>query len=160
VPVPPIPPTAIEWSVVVSGDTPADLIADFRKVEMRMRDWRPAWDLMHREYAAYEEQVFASEGSAHPGGRWKPLSPRYAEWKELHYPGRTILTRTGRLRREAQAMGVREPLRAQMGPGNRVEYAAPAGAIRPYIEPSPMVVIRLQEIAKGWLAEAVERATQ
>lgn len=37
---------------------------------------------------------FDSEG----GGNWDPLSPRYAAWKQRHFPGRRIMVRTGALR--------------------------------------------------------------
>jgi hypothetical protein len=40
---------------------------------------------------------FATEG-AQSGSRWAPLSPKYAAWKQQHYPGRGILLREGALK--------------------------------------------------------------
>jgi phage gpG-like protein len=40
---------------------------------------------------------FATQGSG-PTGPWKPLSSKYQAWKEVHYPGRPILVRSGKLR--------------------------------------------------------------
>ena len=41
-------------------------------------------------------QQFESEGERGSGG-WVPLSPAYAAWKAIHYPGQPMLQRTGRL---------------------------------------------------------------
>jgi len=44
-------------------------------------------------YKVQERTIFSSEG---PG--WKALSPRYRKWKSKKFPGRKILTLTGRMR--------------------------------------------------------------
>src|SRR5262249_32662130 len=41
------------------------------------------------------------EGEYALGHTWTPLSPKYAAWKAIHFPGRPILQRTGALRRAA-----------------------------------------------------------
>lgn len=61
-------------------------------------DARPAWEAMADRFAKAEARQFRSEGSYGSGG-WAPLSPRYAAWKQRHYPGRRILERTGDLKR-------------------------------------------------------------
>lgn len=43
-------------------------------------------------------EQFASEGAHGLGGRWQPLNPDYAAWKDEHYPGRPMLVRTGAMR--------------------------------------------------------------
>jgi hypothetical protein len=45
------------------------------------------------DFYATERAWFDSEG----GGRWRPLSPRYAAWKKQTYPGKKILQRRGRM---------------------------------------------------------------
>src|SRR3954471_23324396 len=59
-------------------------------------DARPAWEALATRFARVEARQFASEGAYGSGG-WAPLSERYAEWKERHYPGKPILERSGTL---------------------------------------------------------------
>jgi phage gpG-like protein len=42
-------------------------------------------------------EQFATEGAHGLGEKWHPLEPGYEAWKEQHYPGRSILVRTGEL---------------------------------------------------------------
>lgn len=42
-------------------------------------------------------EQFASEG-AWSGHSWAPLSDKYSQWKEQHYPGMPLLVATGRMR--------------------------------------------------------------
>ena len=49
-------------------------------------------------FEAAAEGQFEAEGAGPRAGAWAPLSRRYAEWKEEHFPGKGILERTGRLR--------------------------------------------------------------
>lgn len=64
------------------------------------------------------EAAFASSGSS-SGGRWAPLSSRYAMWKAKRYPGQPILVATGALR--ASMGNVREvsPRRLVWGTDDR-----------------------------------------
>jgi hypothetical protein len=54
---------------------------------------------------------FATQGGyaydwPHPGaGPWRPLTDRYRQWKEQHYPGRPILVASGTMRRAVLAGG-------------------------------------------------------
>lgn len=77
------------------GDTQVERTID-RTLD-RTDDATPAWDAIADSLARAERRQFDSEGGYASGG-WAPLSPRYAAWKERHYPGRPILVRTGRLR--------------------------------------------------------------
>lgn len=43
---------------------------------------------------AATKRQFAAEGQGPDAGNWKPLSARYAEWKEANFPGMPILQRT------------------------------------------------------------------
>lgn len=61
-------------------------------------DATPAWEVIATSFARAERRQFRSEGGYASGG-WAPLSPRYAAWKAVHYPGKPILERTGTLKK-------------------------------------------------------------
>lgn len=69
-------------------------------------DLSPFWrDVVAPAYFADIQDRFALEGQGRTRGglfargrQWAPLSPAYRIWKEKHFPGRTILERTGRLK--------------------------------------------------------------
>lgn len=70
-----------------------------------VKDLRPFWkDVFAPKYFAQVQDGFTLQGQRRSsdgrfaGGRWAPLSPAYAEWKKRHFPGATILVRTGALR--------------------------------------------------------------
>jgi len=42
------------------------------------------------------KRVIESEGGRSAHGKWRRLSPKYREWKEKKYPGKTIMRRTDR----------------------------------------------------------------
>jgi phage gpG-like protein len=65
-------------------------------VELGAADARPAWEVIADDFLASEARQFASQG-AYASGGWPPLSPKYAKWKALHYPGKPILRRTDEL---------------------------------------------------------------
>lgn len=60
-------------------------------------DWRPIWPVFADTFYAYLRGQFKSEGSEGLGAKWASLSESYAAWKAVHYPGKPILQRTGRL---------------------------------------------------------------
>jgi phage gpG-like protein len=60
----------------------------------QLTDWRPVWDDVAKEFWQVQEKHFDTQGH----GAWAPLSPRYAAWKAMNYPGRDILVREGTLR--------------------------------------------------------------
>ena len=51
-----------------------------------------------------EKQQFSSEGSS-GGAKWQALSPRYAAWKKRKYPGRKIMSLTGKTRKSLTTKG-------------------------------------------------------
>lgn len=65
----------------------------------RVQDLRPAFEAIVRDWQESRVEVFAGEGEADGQAAWAPLSAKYQRWKERHYPGRFILTRTGALQR-------------------------------------------------------------
>lgn len=63
-----------------------------------VQDFRPFWNGAFKALWFEERRRdFALEGQA-TGPAWAALSPKYAEWKHRHFPGRPILTRSGQLR--------------------------------------------------------------
>lgn len=100
-------------------------------------DLRPFWqDEFGPWYFGQVQDLFALEGQTRgSGGRfgtgqWKPLSPWYARWKAQHYPGTTILVRTGALRNsvswpwvQSGAWGIWDPQPTHVTYGTKVPYA-------------------------------------
>ena len=67
-----------------------------RTLNGRSQELYPVWDKVLDILYEAERQLFAKEGRTSEEGKWKKLSPRYAAWKNKHYPGMPILTLTGR----------------------------------------------------------------
>lgn len=61
-----------------------------------LTDYRPIWPIIEDDFYAQEKAQFETEGKE-GGEAWQQLAPEYAGWKELHYPGKPILQRTGDL---------------------------------------------------------------
>lgn len=59
-------------------------------------DYRPIWPVIADEWYAQVKDQFKSEG-AEGGEKWPELTAEYAGWKEVHFPGKPILQRTGDL---------------------------------------------------------------
>jgi len=77
------------------GDTQID--RTLLRMSMDVADARPAWEVLAGKFARAERKQFSSEGGYASGG-WAPLSPKYAAWKQRHFPGKPILERTGALK--------------------------------------------------------------
>jgi hypothetical protein len=67
-----------------------------------MLDLRSFWPLVIPIFIGWMREQFETEGDFF-GDPWAPLSPRYAAWKEQHYPGKGILIAEGDLRRAASS---------------------------------------------------------
>jgi phage gpG-like protein len=89
-------------------------------------DYRPVWPVIEDEFYGQVRRQCATEG-AEGGEHWKPLSAAYGEWKEVHYPGKPILQRTGDLFKsltsssDANAVCIEE--RKKLTLGSRVSYS-------------------------------------
>jgi len=71
-----------------------------RRIQGRIKavsDWSPAFRKIAYDFKEGEERQFAAQGAFGGNPAWAPLSVKYAIWKEAHFPGAKILTRTGRL---------------------------------------------------------------
>lgn len=82
----------------------------------RLSDWRPLWERVSPVVYARLAEWFDSQGR----GEWAPLSPRYARWKEAHFPGRPTLVLTGALRRSVLNSGA--PNNIERFFGDRAEW--------------------------------------
>lgn len=85
------------WRVDVDAD---DAQRRLDRIALGLTDLRSFWPLVTRLYISWLGRQFETEG-AFAGRPWAPLSPGYASWKSINYPGKTILSRTGALRRAA-----------------------------------------------------------
>lgn len=65
-----------------------------------MSDLRGFWPLVVPLFIQWMKRQFDTEG-AYASGGWAQLTPEYAAWKALHYPGKGILQATGQLRQAA-----------------------------------------------------------
>ncbi len=91
-----------------------------------LADYRTIYEAWADDFRQTQEQVFASEGAFEGRARWQQLSPRYKVWKDLHYPGQPILTRTGELRgsltQEGHGQHIFDYDEQQMQIGSSVDY--------------------------------------
>ena len=72
------------------------LYRTLRELRERADDVSPAWQKWGDEIVLEEAQQFALLGVRF-GSAWAALSPKYARWKALHYPGKPIMRLTDRL---------------------------------------------------------------
>ena len=89
----------------------------------KIKDLRPAWELIRDDFAARERRWLDSEGER----TFAKLSDAYGRWKARNYPGRPILRLTGLLRRSLTQPGDPEflyvPERLRVTLGTTVPYA-------------------------------------
>lgn len=104
------------------------LLASFVKVQAGVVDLRQlgTWDLVGTEFRRIEKEMFDSEGSLSGGGKWAPLSPKYAIQKQRKYGSLPILQASGRLYRAmtgSSADSVFEKQPSEMAIGTSLKYA-------------------------------------
>lgn len=63
----------------------------FNRIEEHISDFRNIWPAVAQEFYAIEVQQFQSQGAHGASGRWAPLSPAYAKYKAVAFPGQPIL---------------------------------------------------------------------
>lgn len=68
----------------------------FERFTQDIKDLRPAFENMVRDFRQIERMQFESAGGRATG--WQPLSPRYAAYKARRYPGQPLMVATGDLR--------------------------------------------------------------
>lgn len=69
----------------------------FNRVEEHISDFRSIWPDVATEIYAINTEQFESEGSAGASGRWAALSPAYARFKAIAFPGQPILQAEGHM---------------------------------------------------------------
>lgn len=73
----------------------------FSRFADSISDWKPAFEAILKDFKKGQVEQFVSQGSYGTAGGWRPLSPRYAAWKEAHRPGMPILVFSGLLKEAA-----------------------------------------------------------
>ncbi|AMM44474.1 hypothetical protein BARRETLEMON_12 [Arthrobacter phage BarretLemon] len=69
------------------------------RFDQNIGDAEPAFRAMAEfQTTVVNARQFKQQGTPETGGRWAPLSPPYARWKEKRRPGRPILVFDGDLR--------------------------------------------------------------
>ena len=66
----------------------------FNRIDQHVSDLRSVWPDVAAEFYAIEHSAFESEGGTTSAGRWAPLSPAYAKFKAIAFPGQPILRAT------------------------------------------------------------------
>lgn len=82
----------------------------------------PVWPAIRDEFYKIEKKRFNTSNK----GRWKPLSPKYAAWKDKNYPGKPIMVRTGDLMRSLSSMTadtIYNPSKREVDLGTSKKYA-------------------------------------
>lgn len=69
----------------------------FNRIEEYISDFRPIWPGVATEIYAITAEQFESEGSAGASGKWAALSPAYARFKAVAFPGQPILQAEGHM---------------------------------------------------------------
>ena len=75
------------------------------KISKTISDFTSAWKKIGEDFRETEDKVFKGQGSYGSRSGWKPLTPRYQEWKSLHYPGKPILQLSGDLKTSLTSKG-------------------------------------------------------
>lgn len=103
----------VSLNVTVLGEEQVNARID--RFVNQVKDWRIVWEDVEDEFWNIEKDQFDTQGH----GGWEPLSPRYAAWKAVHYPGQPLLVLSGELR-SAVTGGAgrfvrREPMQMALG---------------------------------------------
>ncbi len=66
----------------------------FNRIEEYISDFRGIWPNVAKEFYTIEHEQFATEGAHGASGKWAALSPVYAKFKAVTFPGMPILRAT------------------------------------------------------------------
>lgn len=132
-------------------------------------DFTPIWPVIEDEFYAEEKAQFRSEG-AEGGDPWQELSPAYAAWKEVHFPGKPILQRSGDLEASltsgSDVNAVKIEGRKSLTLGSRVPYGiyhqstAPRTQLprRPVVNMSAAFKTSVMRLLQGYLVDVATSA--
>lgn len=139
----------------------------FNRIEEQIDDFRWVWPSVATEFRAIMADQFTTEGAQGASGKWKPLTPAYAKFKELAYPGMPILQATGHMMESLTDFeagdSVFRPEKDSLTLGTRTEYAGyhqrgtPRMKARPIISMTENTRRRLQKAIQVKLVEFVRR---
>jgi phage gpG-like protein len=125
------------FNVAVTGEN--ELLAALTALNAEFRDMRPVWPKVSLVFDRMERDQFVGQGVGSAGG-WKALSPAYAKWKAVHFPGKPILFRTGDLVRSLTSPfdenAIFDMTPDSLSRGSKLPYVAPVHALRPVIDPT------------------------
>jgi phage gpG-like protein len=93
--------------------------AKLRVMAKRVQNPAPIWKVVGSYIAASNRKQFSTHG-AYYGTPWRPLKPRYAQWKVRNGYGQKTLVRTGAMR----ASFVSRPMKIEKYYGNRAEFGS------------------------------------
>lgn len=85
----------IRFTATVEGETV--LSRAFNRIEEYISDFRSIWPAVAGEIYAINAEQFDSEGGAGRSGKWAALSPAYARYKAVAFPGQPILQAEGHM---------------------------------------------------------------
>jgi phage gpG-like protein len=85
----------IRFVAEVQGEVQLDRA--FNRVDQEISDFRNFWPGVILAFYEIETAQFATEGAQGASGQWAALSPAYKIFKEIEFPGKTILRRTDAL---------------------------------------------------------------
>lgn len=71
----------------------------------KVKNLTPAFKKIGKDFRETERRVFQGQGAYGSRSRWQPLTPKYKEWKDKHYPGKPILEQTGALKNSLISKG-------------------------------------------------------
>ncbi|UGL61897.1 hypothetical protein SEA_EASTWEST_13 [Arthrobacter phage EastWest] len=133
-----------------------------------LQDAEPAFQaIADYQIRVVNARQFTQQGTAEVGGRWAPLSPPYARYKQKRRPGRPILVFDGDLRDSLirPGAGVYEIWDKGFVIGTAVEYAiyhqqgTPTMPARPVLgSPRRSDTRHMTKILQRWIVEGVPEA--
>lgn len=141
----------------ISGDVQFDRA--FNRVEEQISDFRPLWPSVIKEFYSITSAQFESEGTAGASGKFAPLKPAYAKFKEVHFPGMPILQATGHLfasMTDPEASdAILRPEKDQLTIGTKTPYAIHHQRGTPKMKARK--IVSLSEDSKRRIQKAIQR---
>lgn len=125
----------IHFTAEVLGDRILDRA--FNRIDGYISDFRNIWPAITKRFYEIEQEQFDTEGARGRAGRWKPLTPAYKRWKEVHFPGEPILQREHDLFESMTSPdapdSIYRPDKTELTIGTKVPYAKHHQKTRPII---------------------------
>lgn len=140
----------------------------FNRIEEHISDFRSLWPNVATEIYTINAEQLDSEGSKGASGRYSALSPAYARFKAIQFPGQPILQATGALYASLTDPdapdAIYEPRKDELVIGTKVPYGRAhqlgLGSLpaRPIFSFSESQKRRIQKVIQKGLVEFTRRA--